>query len=376
MAHEQYSARCDHILNGIVHEWRLEVQPVGGAVRHEAQALQLLPVLHLPLPQSVWLRFSLPIDLVSPDGGETLLRSPLDLSLWAVCSSRKRLLLQLHQWQMPLNDIERFLDSHRTGVYAWQARSNEGAAPLPKQSRSHTQVLHMAVYIHFEQLLRNRLSRGQLWALPQEIPTARPVLAAEPGSNHIEPYLEVVVDFCTLAQGRLGGARARLHPGNRLEESTGNLVWKLSPSSSEWFQVFRPPDAHLRNHFLHRVLHNRGLLKGDICSGGGTTASALDTLEELCQSEAMVDFALYNQQGELLIGRSGVELWEQQQELLEEGGQPSGTLASWRAYFLVDDVEGRLGDNWLELKPSSSHASLRASLSITPASWQRLCARG
>ena len=58
--------------------------------------------------------------------------------------------------------------SAAAGVYAWQARSGEGAFQLPSDDESAgSDVLHMAIYIHFEQLLGSHPHTMSAYVVPQ-----------------------------------------------------------------------------------------------------------------------------------------------------------------------------------------------------------------
>lgn len=66
-----------HILRLLLSAHKLEFGRFPALIRCTVQAVFYSPVLVLPLPQSLWLRFTLPIELVSADGGETLLRNKM-----------------------------------------------------------------------------------------------------------------------------------------------------------------------------------------------------------------------------------------------------------------------------------------------------------
>lgn len=73
-------------------------------------------------------------------------------------------MLEVQGWRVPANDTDLFLDSHRTGIYAWLAGEGEGEGPREPWEENTEElggagegagedacVVHVAVYVHFEQ---------------------------------------------------------------------------------------------------------------------------------------------------------------------------------------------------------------------------------
>eukprot|EP00873_Tetraselmis_striata_P043343 jgi/Tetstr1/463607/TSEL_000760.t2 len=378
LAHEQHEARWEYASRQIVRAWQLSVRMHGHARRFS-------PVLHLPLPQSVWLRFSLPL---TPTWGPGMAACDLacdamDIELLAECgpTAGQRAVLEVQGWRVPANDTDLFLDSHRTGIYAWLAGEGEGEGPREPWEENTEElgeggekagedacVVHVAVYVHFEQAFEPA-ALGAL-SLPQTLSLgSRSMRALDP--------LQVSIDFCKMREGRVGGCRCRLigPPSGLLPPSSGAPLglpqgqrrFCLEPASLEVFRCDTSggslrrlaPGVQPGVGATRRAAEARP-------SAASAWADQLAMLSRFAEDEALVDFAVYDCEGALLLGRSGVEMWETQagggsdsdsEADMPGGGPGAGSRQEgvcWRMPFLVDglDTGGGMWDNWLMLRPA------------------------
>eukprot|EP00191_Tetraselmis_sp_GSL018_P006924 CAMPEP_0177615516 /NCGR_PEP_ID=MMETSP0419_2-20121207/23494_1 /TAXON_ID=582737 /ORGANISM="Tetraselmis sp., Strain GSL018" /LENGTH=501 /DNA_ID=CAMNT_0019113173 /DNA_START=89 /DNA_END=1594 /DNA_ORIENTATION=+ len=354
-AHEQHEARCHHLLRSAVDQWRLSIVPESGA------EVELSPTVDLRLPQSTWTRFSLPPSMQWDSS------RPARVEMRAVCrSGLEAPVVAVGSWRVPQDDLERFRDSHRSGIYAWFGGDGEeepatdpaGPSVSAAACSGAERNLHIAVYAHFEQLLQPQPGGCGLHRVP--LPQEMPVWIGPKGT-----YIEVAVDFCKPIPGRVGGLRARLacpdgSGGRSVNGGGGGLQWTLrEPSDLQVFAGGGRGPAQLHDE-------KEGIFVRRYDGPALTEAAAMELLSEMCDAAALADFAIYDHTGRLVIGRSGVELWatELEQQPPPPHGQGRGSpVTRWEACFLVDGEDS--WDNSVEFVPSSADPRRRVSLNLT-----------
>eukprot|EP00193_Tetraselmis_chui_P018967 CAMPEP_0177781454 /NCGR_PEP_ID=MMETSP0491_2-20121128/17863_1 /TAXON_ID=63592 /ORGANISM="Tetraselmis chuii, Strain PLY429" /LENGTH=522 /DNA_ID=CAMNT_0019301529 /DNA_START=150 /DNA_END=1718 /DNA_ORIENTATION=- len=339
------------------------------------------PVMCLELPQSVWLRFALPLhptDASAPF--YDLSKDAMELELWANCGvARKVLMLEERNWRVPSNDTDLFLDSHRTGIYAWVGWEAEGDGPLNLGEEAggmfQRPVVHVAIYVHYEHAFATALRDVPL---PQMLSLGHDYHDVEVGLAS----LQVAVDFCRIRTGCVGGCRLCLRPylrGFGNSDILDTVTWRLIPDTLEVFQCSDGSDESLRRviptidsdgRLVNAAASPAAEMRSHTTSAPQAWAKALLQLTELATTDACVDFSVYSSQGALLIGRAGVELWETHvkqhgDDELDDASddQTMDLVPSWRMPFLVDNgleaSRGRnsLWDTWITMTPSTAVAT-------------------
>ncbi|CAG9462071.1 unnamed protein product [Pedinophyceae sp. YPF-701] len=243
-------------------------------------------------------------------------------------------------FHFPRTDDDLIQMSHRTGLYAWDQDPGEpppSFAP-PDSGNGDSPSHHIVAYMHHEALL------------PAAARTARRIDCARPGAARhlawlpreaaaptmpLAPTPKLLGDFtfyCVVDVNRIDGSHLA-----RIEASLH--------TSSLSRAAFSRESAHLQ---MHGFAFNAAPVLATVAAAGrlsavrsgapivlmeppegGTGAAGADVplrgwrgtcqprevarrVQELLEDESMVDISLYDAMGGLLLGRSGVEVWQMQ----------------------------------------------------------------